>query len=140
MNPPGPDVSDSQIYLSLSPVDGRRFLEKDYALGNKSYYPVCTTNAPIVFENIKSYDIKNAGTESLVDYLSRACRAAKDSLNFWINQPGHFPATLSMSNFIAYMIAEYVSMSDGTAYANGNPQEHDSAYYNPDCAGRIEMS
>ena len=106
MNPPGPDVPDSQIYLSLSPVDGRRFLEKDYALGSKSYYPVCTSNAPIVFENIKSYDIGNAGAESLVDYLSRACRAAKDSLNFWINQPCHFPATLSMSNIIAYMMAE----------------------------------
>ena len=104
MNPPGPDVPDSQIYLSLSPVDGRRFLEKDYALGSKTYYPVCTSNAPIVFENIKSYNIGNA--ESLVDCLSRACRAAKDSFNFWINQPCHLPATLSMSNFIAYMIAE----------------------------------
>lgn len=31
-------------------------------------------------------------------------------------------------------------MLGDTAYANGNPQEHDSAYYNPDCAGRIEMS
>lgn len=106
MNPPGPDVPDSQVYLCHSPVDGRRFLTKDYAWGSNFYYPVCTSNAPIVFGDIKSYDIRNADAESLVGYLSRACRVAKDSFNFWINQPCYLPATLSMSNFIAYMIAE----------------------------------
>lgn len=106
MNPPGPNVPDSQVYLCLSPVDGRRFLGQDYARGSNFYYPVCTSNAPIIFEDIKSYDIGNADAESLVGYLSRACRVAKDSFNFWINQPCHLPATLSMSNFIAHMIAE----------------------------------
>lgn len=105
-NPPGPDVPGSQVYLCFSPVDGRRFLEKDYAGGSKFYYPVCTSNAPIIFEDLKSYDIGNADAESLVDCLSRACRVAKDSFSSWINQPCHLPATLSMSNFIAYMIAE----------------------------------
>ena len=107
MNPPGPEVPDSQVYMSTSPADGRRFLEKDYALGNKSYYPVCIGPSPVIFENIKSYDISNE--ISLVDPLSRACRVAKDSLTFWLSLPSHLPASLALFNLFARTITMYVS-------------------------------
>lgn len=130
MNPPGPEVPDSQVYMSTSPADGRRFLEKDYALGSRSYYPACVGFAPVIFKNIKSYDIRNANVESLVDSLSRACRVTKDSLTSWLKLPSYLPAAISFSNFLAHVMTMYVSCFrvDCLLHANRNLQGYTPEY------------
>ncbi|KAF5015603.1 hypothetical protein F66182_13009, partial [Fusarium sp. NRRL 66182] len=49
--PTSAETPDSQLYMTSSPVNGRRFLQ-DPKLG-KTYYPLVQASCPVVFENIK---------------------------------------------------------------------------------------
>ncbi|KAI9036279.1 trichothecene 15-O-acetyltransferase [Aspergillus affinis] len=60
LHPPGPNVPDSQAHLSAPPVNGRRFLTEEFATGGKSFDSMCIMTIPVVFKNIKSYDVGNA--------------------------------------------------------------------------------
>lgn len=104
LNPPGPDVPESQAHVAFASFNGRRYLDDQYSTGNKPFYPVCISTTPILFEDIKSYDFLKADRSEINALLTRASSVAKSSYDFWIKQPCQLPLSMSISNLIAYFM------------------------------------
>ncbi|PGH15482.1 hypothetical protein AJ80_05499 [Polytolypa hystricis UAMH7299] len=102
---PATDAPDGQIYGSYSAVNGRRFIRDEYAQGEKLFYPICQTSTPIIFENIKSYDMVNADKVKQREYLISAAKVAKAGYDGAINLPSYMPANTAQLQFIAALTA-----------------------------------
>ncbi|GAD91476.1 conserved hypothetical protein [Paecilomyces variotii No. 5] len=103
-NPPPADAPET-FCVTASPVNSRRFLQEDYAKGTKTYYPVCQSTAPLLFENILSYDPRSCDKEQLREKLARAAKHTKETYDFWMTQPSFLPASVSFMSIIAAAIS-----------------------------------
>lgn len=101
--PPTPETPDSQLYMVSSPMNGRRFLQ-DAKLG-KTYYPLVQASCPVIFENIKQYNVVDADKETINQYLAQATKVAQDCYNVWLKHPLTLPVAISFHNLVTMLIA-----------------------------------
>ena len=100
--PTSAETPDSQLYMTSSPVNGRRFLQ-DPKLG-KTYYPLVQASCPVVFENIKQYNVVDADKETIKKYLTQASKAAQESYDVWLNNALTLPVAISFHALVTMMI------------------------------------
>lgn len=102
-NPPTPETPNSQLYMTSSPVNGRRFLQD--AKHGKTYYPIVQSSCPVVYENIKQYNLVGAEKETVNKYLVQATKVAQDCYDVWLRNPLTLPVSMSFHNFVVMLIA-----------------------------------
>lgn len=103
-NPPSADVSDSQIYMAQSPMNGRRWL-KDTEQHAKTFYPCVQASCPIIYENIKQYKVVDAPKETIDEYLVQATKNAKERYEQWLSNPMTLPVGTAFHNFVTLLLA-----------------------------------
>jgi hypothetical protein len=104
--PPPLETPDSQIYTVPSPMNGRRFLQD--AQHGKTYYPNVQASCPVIFENIKQYNVVDADEETINKYLVQATKVAQDCYGVWVNNPLTLPVAQSFCNFVINLMASCV--------------------------------
>ncbi|KAF3392149.1 hypothetical protein DPV78_010718 [Talaromyces pinophilus] len=102
-NPTTPETPDSQIYISQSPLNGRRFLQ-DVKHG-KTYYPIVQATCPVIYENIKQYNLVDADKETVNKYLVQAAKVAQECYDVWLKNPLTQTVAMSFHNFVTMLIA-----------------------------------
>lgn len=102
------DLSDTDVFVTPMPVNGRRWLRDDLA-GN--YYSMCETGAVIRFENIKSLLVNsNDDKHVIVEALKKACVDAKNSFDRWLSNPYQLPLGIAVHTFEASFLTSYVGI------------------------------
>ncbi|EED21275.1 conserved hypothetical protein [Talaromyces stipitatus ATCC 10500] len=102
--PTTPGTPDNQIYMAQSPMNGRRFL-RDAEKHAKTYYPIVQASCPVIFENIKQYNLVDADKETINKYLVQATKVAKDAYKTLLSNPYTLPVGTSFHNFVTMLIA-----------------------------------
>ncbi|OKL63819.1 hypothetical protein UA08_01099 [Talaromyces atroroseus] len=103
-SPPSDDTPDTQVYVSQSPVNGRRFLENPQKHA-KTYYPVTQSTCPVLYGNIKQYEIANASKEMWDEYLLTATKIAKETYDQRLANPAALPISINFHNLIGFLQA-----------------------------------
>jgi hypothetical protein len=101
--PTTPETPDSQIYISQSPLNGRRFLQD--AKHGKTYYPIVQATCPVIYENIKQYNLVDADKETVNKYLVQAAKVAQECYDVWLKNPLTQTVAMSFHNFVTMLIA-----------------------------------
>lgn len=71
----------------------------------KSYYPIVQASCPIIYENIKQYNVVGADKETINKYLVQAAKIAQESYDVWIKNPITLPIGIAFHNFVTMMFA-----------------------------------
>ncbi|KAH6993516.1 15-O-acetyltransferase [Fusarium venenatum] len=93
------DLSDDEVFISPTSVDGRRWLREEIT---KNYYAMCQTAAVVRVENLKSIAVSHNDEKELqVRALESACRDIKKSYSQWLESPFLQALGLRVHNFEA---------------------------------------
>nr|3FOT_A Chain A, 15-O-acetyltransferase [Fusarium sporotrichioides]3FP0_A Chain A, 15-O-acetyltransferase [Fusarium sporotrichioides] len=93
------DLSDDEVFISPTSVDGRRWLREDIA---SNFYAMCQTAAVVRIENLKSITVSHKDEKELqVRALESACRNIKKSYRQWLENPFLQALGLRVHNFEA---------------------------------------
>ncbi|KAF5865509.1 trichothecene 15-O-acetyltransferase [Aspergillus alliaceus] len=97
-NPPPDYVFGGQSFITVPPVDGRRWLRENHV---KDYYGICLTGAVIEFEDIGSLMVDENDKDAVIEALGAGCRITKEAYDRWMSNPFQLPLGVSMYNFLA---------------------------------------
>jgi hypothetical protein len=93
------DLSDDEVFISPTSVDGRRWLREDIA---NNFYAMCQTAAVVRVENLKSIAVSHKDEKELqVKALQSACRDVKRSYDQWLTNPFLQALGIRVHNFEA---------------------------------------
>ncbi|KAJ4145119.1 hypothetical protein LMH87_003978 [Akanthomyces muscarius] len=93
------DLTDDEVFVTPTSVDGRRWMRPEVA---NSFYSMCQTAAVVRVENLKSIHVSHEdSSETQVKALERACRDVKASYDQWLKNPYQQALGLRVHNFEA---------------------------------------
>ncbi|RGP73138.1 3-acetyltrichothecene 15-o-acetyltransferase [Fusarium longipes] len=107
------DLSDEQVFISPTSVDGRRWLHDDIA---SNFYAMCQTAAVVRVEKLKTIAVSHKDEkDKQVRALESACKDVKRSYDQWLGNPFLQALGIRVHNFEAnYLHAKPVPF-DGEA-------------------------
>ncbi|KAH0543429.1 hypothetical protein FGG08_002287 [Glutinoglossum americanum] len=98
---PAASIPDGQTFVSVSPINGREYLQEDYAKGRKEYLPMCQTLGIITWDNVKAYAFSEGASEA--EKLEKLIAATKVAKEEWVanREKDHIlPLSITLLDFV----------------------------------------
>lgn len=100
------DLTDDEVYVTPTSVDGRRWMRTEVA---SQFYAMCQTAAVVRVRNLQAIHVSHQDDpEVQVQALERACREVKASYAQWLKNPYQQALGLRVHNFEANFLKVYV--------------------------------
>jgi len=111
-NPPTGE-SASNIYLTSSSINGRRWMKEPYSSGEVPYFACTQAYGVVAFENLKDY-VQPPGQEKVEktrELLTKAARAAKAEYARCLNRPNQLAISIPTMEMFAARFFRYLEAS-----------------------------
>ncbi|OHF03085.1 hypothetical protein CORC01_01469 [Colletotrichum orchidophilum] len=92
------DTTDSQMFSSPLPVNGRRYLSSRDA-GVR--YGSCQAGASVEFTPLRSWAVDEGNPEAVRNNLARLARHVRDGYEYWLKNEFQLVVDQAKSNFLA---------------------------------------